>query len=74
MGALLIGIVVGGLPGFQRIAGHAVRLPPFIVTLGTLGIFTSLTLLYATGRTVRNTELAGQLKWLGHATEIGGPG
>jgi len=71
--ALVIGIVVGGLAGaFNGLLITRIKLPPFIVTLGTLGIFTSLTLLYATGRTVRNTELAGQLKWLGHATEIGG--
>jgi fructose transport system permease protein len=71
--ALIIGIAVGGLAGaFNGLLITRIKLPPFIVTLGTLGIFTSLTLLYATGRTVRNTELAGQLKWLGHATEIGG--
>jgi fructose transport system permease protein len=71
--ALVIGIVVGGLAGaFNGLLITRIKLPPFIVTLGTLGIFTSLTLLYATGRTVRNTELAGELKWLGHATEMGG--
>jgi fructose transport system permease protein len=47
-------------------------LPPFIVTLGSLGIFTSITLLYATGRTVRNRELAPELKWLGKPLDIGG--
>ncbi len=49
-----------------------IKLPPFIVTLGTLGIFTSLTLLYATGRTVRDRELPAQLKWLGHPIDLGG--
>ncbi len=73
LAALIIGIVVGGLAGaFNGLLITRVKLPPFIVTLGSLGIFTSLTLLYATGRTVRNTELAAQLKWLGHSMDLGG--
>jgi fructose transport system permease protein len=64
--ALFLGIVVGGIAGLiNGLLVTRVNLPPFIVTLGTLGIFTSLTLLYATGRTVRNRELADELKWLG---------
>ncbi len=71
--ALLLGVVVGGLAGaLNGFLITRVKLPPFIVTLGSLGIFTSLTLLYATGRTVRNTELASELKWLGHPFSIGG--
>jgi fructose transport system permease protein len=71
--ALLIGLAVGGLAGaFNGFLITRVKLPPFIVTLGSLGIFTSLTLLYATGRTVRNTELAPELKWLGRAIDLGG--
>lgn len=49
-----------------------VGLPPFIVTLGTLGIFTSLTLLYASGRTVRNRELDDIFKVLGKPLDLGG--
>src|SRR3954468_11987020 len=71
--ALAIGLVVGCLAGaFNGFLITRVKLPPFIVTLGSLGIFTSLTLLYATGRTVRNTELARQLKWLGKPIDLGG--
>jgi fructose transport system permease protein len=71
--ALIIGVVVGGLAGlFNGLLITRAKLPPFIVTLGSLGIFTSLTLLYATGRTVRNTELAPELKWLGHSMDLGG--
>src|SRR4029078_8318728 len=71
--ALVIGIVVGGLAGaFNGMLMTRIKLPPFIVTLGTLGIFTSLTLLYATGRTVRNTEVAPQLKVLAHSIDLGG--
>jgi fructose transport system permease protein len=70
--SLIIGFLVGGLAGaFNGFLITRIKLPPFIVTLGSLGIFTSLTLLYATGRTVRDTELAGELRWLGHSTSIG---
>ncbi len=71
--ALLLGIVVGGLAGLLNgLLITRIGLPPFIVTLGTFGIFTSLTLLYATGRTVRNRELAAELKWLGQPIDLGG--
>ena len=44
--ALILGIVVGGLAGaFNGLLITRIKLPPFIVTLGSLGIFTSLTLL-----------------------------
>jgi fructose transport system permease protein len=70
--SLIIGFLVGAFAG--AVNGWLitrVKLPPFIVTLGSLGIFTSMTLLYASGRTVRDTELAGELKWLGHPINLG---
>jgi fructose transport system permease protein len=71
--ALLLGIAVGAAAGLANgVLITRINLPPFIVTLGTLGIFTSLTLLYATGRTVRNRELVDQLKWLGKPIDLGG--
>ena len=71
--ALLLGILVGGAAGLLNgLLITRINLPPFIVTLGTLGIFTSLTLLYATGRTVRNRELVETLKWLGKPIDLGG--
>ena len=51
--ALLIGAVVA--VGAQAVNGMLVtriKLPPFIVTLGTLSIFTAITLIYAKGQTV----------------------
>ncbi len=73
LAALLLGIAVGGLAGLLNgLLITRIGLPPFIVTLGTFGIFTSLTLLYATGRTVRNRELAPELKWLGQPIDVGG--
>jgi fructose transport system permease protein len=71
--ALVLGLIVGTAAGMLNgLLITRVGLPPFIVTLGTLGIFTSLTLLYATGRTVRNRELADELTWLGRPIDIGG--
>ena len=73
LAALLLGVVVGALAGLANgLLITRVGLPPFIVTLGTLGIFTSLTLLYATGRTVRSRELAPELTWLGNPIDLGG--
>jgi len=51
--ALFIGAVVA--VGSQAVNGLLVtriKLPPFIVTLGTLSIFTAITLIYAKGQTV----------------------
>jgi fructose transport system permease protein len=67
--ALVVGVAAGAGNGFLV---TRVKLPPFIVTLGTLGIFTSLTLLCASGRTVRNRELAPWLTWLGTPIDVGG--
>lgn len=70
--ALLIGFAVGAAAGaVNGVLVTRLSLPPFIVTLGTLGIFTALTLIYATGRTVRDTELPDILKVLGTPIKIG---
>lgn len=70
--SILVGLLVGGLAGgINGMLVTRVRLPPFIVTLGTLNIFAAFTLLYATGRTIRDTELANGLAWLGHTITIG---
>ncbi len=50
--ALVVGLVVGTLAGgLNGLLVTRLRLPPFIVTLGTLNIFTALTLLYSGGQT-----------------------
>ena len=70
--AILLGLVVGAAAGLANgLLVTRVRLPPFIVTLGTLNIFVALTLLYATGRTIRDAELAKGLGWLGETFTIG---
>lgn len=67
--ALLVGLAAGALNGFLV---TRVKLPPFIVTLGTLNIFLALTLLYSRGATVRGGELPSLLTWTGSAFTIGG--
>lgn len=70
--AIILGLVVGGLAGAANgFLVTRVRLPPFIVTLGTLNIFLAFTLLYATGRTIRDAELATGLAWLGNTFSVG---
>ncbi|MCU1632397.1 MAG: transporter permease [Micrococcaceae bacterium] len=59
---LLLGLVVGLAAGaFNAFLVTKFRLPPFIVTLGTLNIFIALTLLYSAGATVRGSEMPGVL-------------
>ena len=53
---LIVGLAAGALNGFLV---TRLRLPPFIVTLGTLNIFIALTLLYSNGATVRGAEMPG---------------
>jgi fructose transport system permease protein len=47
------------------------KLPPFIVTLGTLGIFTALSLIMFKARTIQGPELPDGLKVMGEAVSIG---
>ena len=70
--ALILGFGVGALAGLGNgLLVTRVRLPPFIVTLGTLNIFLAFTLLYATGRTIRDAELANGLAFLGNTFSVG---
>ena len=69
--ALLIGAVLAVVA--QAVNGLLVariKLPPFIVTLGTLGIFTAITLIYAKGQTVTLSPDAFLL-WTGKTFDIG---
>jgi fructose transport system permease protein len=64
--ALLVGLVVGLAAGALN-GGLVTRikLPPFIVTLGTLSIFMALTLLISGGDTVQGTEMPALTSWTG---------
>lgn len=71
--AFPLGILLACLAG--AVNGYLVtkfRLPPFIVTLGTLNIFVALTIIYATGRSVLENELDPFLMKLGAVIDIGG--
>ncbi|WP_242492157.1 ABC transporter permease [Agromyces binzhouensis] len=63
---LFLGLVVGMAAGALNGAlVTRLKLPPFIVTLGTLNIFLALTLLYSGGATVRGGEMPELLTWTG---------
>ncbi len=66
---LLVGLAAGALNGALV---TRLKLPPFIVTLGTLNIFIALTLLYSSGATVRGGEMPPLLTWTGSVIALGG--
>jgi fructose transport system permease protein len=70
--ALLIGFGCGTACGFLN--GALVtrfRLPPFIVTLGTLNIFFALNLYYSKSATVRGVDMPDLLLWTGNTVDFG---
>ena len=70
--ALLAGLVIGLAAGaFNGFLVTRFRLPPFIVTLGTLNIFIALTLLYSGGSTVRGSSMPDLLTWTGSTFPLG---
>jgi fructose transport system permease protein len=69
--ALIIGMLVAVVAGFLNgILVTKIKLPPFIVTLGTLSIFTAITLIYAQGQTI-SLNPGTLLTWTGKAISIG---
>ena len=74
--ALLAGFIAGGLMGWLNGALVAFwRLPPFIVTLGTLGIFKTLKLWYSGSESVRAADIEEKspfLDFFGHSVQLGG--
>lgn len=71
--ALLIGLVVGLLTGLLNgMLVTKLRLPPFIVTLGTYSIFLALTLLYSKGSTVRGSDMPAIMTWTGKSFPVAG--
>jgi fructose transport system permease protein len=70
--ALLIGFVVGTACGLLNGALITrLKLPPFIVTLGTLNIFLALNLWYSKSATIRGTDMPDLLLWTGNTFNIG---
>jgi len=70
--SLVIGIALGTAAGaLNGILVTRVNLPPFIVTLGTLSIFTALGLLYTGGQGVQGEDMPDLLNWTGTTFPIG---
>jgi len=67
--AILIGMFFGGVMGWLNgFLVAIIKLPPFIVTLGTLQIFNALKLWYSQSESIRNLDIEKQapmLLWFG---------
>lgn len=69
--ALAVGILVGVAGGVINGALVTwVKLPPFIVTLGTLSVFTALALLYSGGTAIQADALPDLLNWTGTRVNV----
>jgi fructose transport system permease protein len=66
---LVVGLAAGAANGFLV---TRLKLPPFIVTLGSLNIFLALTLLYSGGATVRGRDMPELLTLTGETFALGG--
>ncbi len=73
--ALALGVTVGSACGaLNGFFVTLIRLPPFIVTLGTWSVFNALIQLWSGGQTIRQQEIeaaAPVLQWTGHAMRMG---
>jgi len=74
--AVAVGIFTAGVMGWINGALIAfAKLPPFIVTLGTLSVFTALKLWYSHSESIRNVDIEAQapaLLWFGEAFRVYG--
>ena len=73
--AIGVGMFIGTLMGWiNGVLVAFVKLPPFIVTLGTLSVFTALKLWYSGSESIRNVDISEQapaLLWFGEAIRFG---
>ena len=70
--AIILGIAVGSLTGFiNGFLVTRIKLPPFIVTLGTLSIYTAIGLRYSNGASVYASAMPNALIWTGNYVNIG---
>src|SRR5215207_8665954 len=70
--ALLIGFGCGTACGLVNGAlVTRLRLPPFIVTLGTLNVFFALNLYYSKSETTRGVDMSDLLLWTGNTISVG---
>ena len=71
--ALLLGLVLGTAMGAANgLLVTRLKLPPFIVTLGTLSVFFSLNAVISKSETIRGSDMPGILTWTGNDIELGG--
>ncbi|MEU8611613.1 ABC transporter permease [Actinoplanes sp. NPDC048791] len=70
--ALLFGLVAGTAMGaLNGFLVTRIKLPPFIVTLGTLSIFFSLNSVVSKSETIRGSDMPGLMTWTGTTIPIG---
>jgi fructose transport system permease protein len=70
--ALIIGFGVGTACGLVNgLLVTRLRLPPFIVTLGTLNVFFALNLWYSKSETIRGADMSDLLLWTGKTVNVG---
>ncbi len=70
--ALVVGVLVGTAAGLLNgLLVTRLKLPPFIVTLGTLNVFTALSLLISGGLSVDGSQLGELLTWTGTSYPVG---
>jgi fructose transport system permease protein len=74
--AVTISLFFGALMGWVNgVLVTIVKLPPFIVTLGTLSVFTALLLWYSGSQSIRGAdirEMAPSILFFGHSLRFGG--
>jgi fructose transport system permease protein len=71
--ALVVGLSLGTAMGvLNGLLVTRLKLPPFIVTLGTLSVFTSLNLFVSDSATVRGADMPGLMTWTGTTFSVGG--
>ena len=70
--AIIIGIALAVAAGaLNGLLVTRVGLPPFIVTLGTLSIFTAIALLYSGGSSIQNNRLPAIINFTGETFSVG---
>jgi fructose transport system permease protein len=70
--ALLLGFVLGtGMGLLNGVLVTRFRLPPFIVTLGTLSIFFSLNSVVSKSETIRGSDMPDLMTWTGTTIRLG---
>jgi fructose transport system permease protein len=65
---ILIAVVAGAVNGLLIVV---FRLPPFIVTLGTLSVFTALSLILIKSRTIQGGEMPDLMTAMGTSFDVG---